>query len=222
MDNDVESPIMRFPTMWQRAKYQMFNRGTILGILAALTSFSGAVAAAPLLYEPIIFEGNGNAYVLIDTKRQPDGSYKNKPDLRWLAAESVARNATYKGVAGRLAIIDSAALDMFIRTNLRPNRLAWFGVQYICDQQRWVYSNDETIPVNAYTNWHPTSWGAPVLGNTLDCGMYPYLAGYLKSDESGGLYWGLNTSSKAYGQYIVEFPLGEIESAAEATDESTQ
>lgn len=175
--------------------------------------------ADSLIYTPVIFEGNGNAYALFDHSYSANRKFVGYEAVRVGKAVAIARESTYKGVPGRLAIIDSKELETFLRTTFQPTRRAWIGLRYTCSTSTWTYSNGEVIPVNAYTHWHPTKWS---LGGrrTIQCRGTGFSQAYFGAEDIGP-YWAVASQTKAFSMSLVEYPLSEVELKDDAGDEAT-
>lgn len=202
-------------------------------LLRAVLPFAAFVAATStaygfpgfdgdVLYEVKKFDGNGNYYMLVDRRFLPNGKRRMlDPSNLWHGARRLAQGFTYEGVRGRLVKLTSPQLESFIRITFRPGTDYWIGVRYNCKTNRMEYADGTPMPPGAYSHWHPVDWGPRTsVGTPLCTHLDSYLgAQIVVTDEREG-YWALRGEPKGFFQFVVEFPVGEMNAAKETADAS--
>lgn len=188
---------------------------TFAAILGALiwSGFGGLPAmAAPVLEKPLYSESSKSYFELVqDLQISLEGPF-------WRQASELAEKRYFKGVRGRLGIINSAQTDLFIRTNLRPNFAMWFGLKFDCKIKNLVWSNGETLKRSGYSNWDPKGWNHGYRGSFCPTGVasMPAFLTSIRDTNSVARYWALQLPDKRYYQYLVEYPTGGREPTAAA------
>ena len=101
------------------------------------------VAAKPLYDEPVYFPERKAYFELV---RIPPG-YSNRgpgaPAANWQNTRKLAAQRVYRGLRGRLAVVDSPELSAFLRKTFDPRGNAWIGLRYFCQLGRLVGSTAE-------------------------------------------------------------------------------
>jgi hypothetical protein len=125
----------------------------------------------------------------------------------WPAVEKQAEDQSYKGVRGRLAIVDSAEVHEFLLRTFRPNQyqFIWIGMRYMCDQRKLVTVDGRTVPQGGFLpwdkNWHPDPYACKD-HNRQPEDFAP--VAYTPNMKS----WIILGRDKGYPWYFIEFPTG--------------
>ena len=71
----------------------------------------------------------------------------------WPHARSEAAKRRFKGVPGRLAIVDSKDTEDFLRSHFQPKTIVWIGLAYWCGYGKSMWVNGRTVSRGDFTNW---------------------------------------------------------------------
>lgn len=124
----------------------------------------------------------------------------------WQAAKNLAESKTYKGVRGRLAVVQDPEVHSFLRRNFKTNVESWIGLRYWCSFRKVQWVTGEVLKTNAFAIW----------ANPWDRRDIPFCEGassradgympvyYLPSNL--GFRWQAVNSGKHFKQYFVEYP----------------
>ncbi len=168
--------------------------------MAGTTAFSAAKAGDPPIYNPA-----SKSYFQLLTLTTP------KPN--WDSARVEAWSKTFKGVRGRLAVIDRPETHQFILQNFELKNNIWIGLRYWCRFRmlEWnglrPYSPSDPGRFHA---WHP-QW----YRNTQQrCGnirkeKLGYMPFYYQPLGERNARWQGSGSAKGFGRFLVEYPTGE-------------
>lgn len=189
----------------------MIQTAMALFLLLASAPQSGAQSQSTSdLNRPILFEGNGNYYMLLNRSNPPFGELKPmSPQVTWAEARRLAERYTYEGVSGRLAKIDDAALESFTRTRFNEGELIWIGIAYDCTLQKMIYADGTMLSAASYTHWHPVNWGPRNSLNQPSCTGNGHMGTTMIHRLEGAPYWRLFSSGRRLRYLLVEFPTGE-------------
>ena len=165
--------------------------------LAGTTAFSAAKPGDPPIYLPA-----SKSYFQLLTQTTQKHS--------WRDAHRAALSRTFKGVRGRLAVIDRPETHQFILQNFDLSRETWIGLRYWCRYRmlEWdglrSYSPGDPGRFHA---WHPQwsrkacqSWWSKELS---------YLPFFYTSLGERNARWQATGSAKFFGRFLVEYPTGE-------------
>ncbi|RYG75067.1 PEP-CTERM sorting domain-containing protein [bacterium] len=164
-------------------------------LLATLGALSGVAAAAPT-----IWSGNDHAYEVI-TLGTNAGSYA--------AAKSAAEAMTFRGVAGQLAVLDTAGYAGefgFVSNLVRTSSTAtmyWVGASHApaagSNLEGWRWEDGTTVPTSITNGWNIDE--AEGSFSTVDYGGIFYSA-----DNYGNIWdYAKNNPGNFSGGYVVEF-----------------
>lgn len=159
------------------------------------------VAAKPLYDEPVYFPERKAYFELV---RIPPG-YSNRgpgaPAANWQNTRKLAAQRVYRGLRGRLAVVDSPELSAFLRKTFDPRGNAWIGLRYFCQLGRLVWVNGRSHPASGYKNW------ADPWQEEFACrGAQTTYAPIYVAPPPEGFVWRAQGSSKEQRFYFVEYP----------------
>lgn len=125
----------------------------------------------------------------------------------WNSVAAQARRQVYKGVQGRLAIVDSLEVHNFLLRTFRPNQYqyVWIGMRYLCRAKKLEWSDGKLWQPGSFQIWDE-KWNQDVYtcadkGNPNDWAP----VAYTPSMHS----WIVKGNTKGYDYYFMEFPTGQ-------------
>ena len=134
---------------------------------------------------------------------------------RWVYSEAISM--TFKGVPGRLAIINDLETHSFVQSNFRIVAPTWIGLRYQCGDQslRWV--NGGTSDKSSFSAWH-YKWARL---DDIRCGSFSHYASktgenfpahmgvsYVPLGQGKSSLWQASGPDKEYDFFLVEYPTG--------------
>ena len=166
--------------------------------MAGTTAFSAAKPGDPPIYNP----ASSSYFQLLKQTTEKQS---------WRFAHSAALSRTFKGVRGRLAVIDRPETHQFILQNFDLSREVWIGLRYWCRFRmlEWnglrPYSPGDPGRFHA---WHP-QW----YRNTPSCSDWrskelSYKPVYYQPLGERNARWQASGSAKFFGRFLVEYPTG--------------
>jgi hypothetical protein len=176
-------------------------RKYIIGLVAAFTALAvlPAQSAEPEqkvgvpIYDPV----SKRYFALMRIDRGSDGV--------WDQIAKQAQRLTFKGVRGRLAIVDSLEIHQFLQQTFRPNgyQYMWIGLQYHCRARKLQWSDGRTYQRGSFQAWD-RQWKQDVYfcGDTADPNDWAPVA------YSPQGTWIAKGRHKGYEWYYVEYPTG--------------
>lgn len=181
-------------------------------LVAALSSSylgSGRILAAAELGDPPIYNPASKSYFQL---------VRNTGRSVWADAYKTALAQTYKGVRGRLAVVDSLETHQFISENFDLSRGAvWIGLRYWCDYRMLMWNDQRPYsPADPghFQAWHP-QWIRGGYENTSCASWWAkdkaYMAVYYETFDGLGARWKAIGPQKGFGRILVEFPLPQKE-----------
>ena len=168
--------------------------------MAGTTAFSAAKPGDPPIYNPA-----SRSYFQLLTQTTQKQS--------WRFARSAALSRTFKGVRGRLAVIDRPETHQFILQNFDLSHETWIGLRYWCRFRmlEWnglrPYSPGDPGRFHA---WHP-QWYRNIqqrCGN-IRSEKLGYMPFYYQPLGERNARWQGSGSAKFFGRFLVEYPTGE-------------
>ncbi len=180
-------------------------------VLALVLLVGGATTtvAAPLLDTPVYYEPSDSYFELVSLKNQYPGRYV-RDETDWLAMKDLAAKRTYKGRRGRLAIVRDRATNSFLRDTFKPDKSAWFGLQYLCKYNRLIWANGRLHEKDGFQNWG-RSWNVqgknPSNPNrSQGCGNHNYFYAVHYWASKHGFTWNANARNVHWKLAFVEYP----------------
>jgi hypothetical protein len=180
-----------------------------LALMAVLLFTSTDAAWALARYDTPVYNPATKSYFELVLVRTTKYSYRNSPDIRWEQAEQAAGEMAYKGVKGRLAVVDDLETHEFLMRTFQPTVAAWIGLRYWCGVNRLEEVTGKFITKGMFQIW------AQPWDHSVHIGCQEYKANkireympvyYLPLNE--GFRWAAQGWHKAYYAYFVEFPTG--------------
>jgi hypothetical protein len=173
----------------------------ILVVLLLLCLRTGAAWAA---------SGPGDAPVYNPATKSYFQMLKNTGGT-WPAAFDQARSLVFKGVLGRLAVIDSAETHEFVMRNFDVSDPMWIGLRYWCEFRmlEWVglrpFSPSDP---DRFRAWHP-QWqrGEKVCAQNAR-GPGAYAVVYYQPVGGQSALWQVVSNGKGFERLLVEYPTG--------------
>ncbi len=123
----------------------------------------------------------------------------------WTEVKKQAESQVFKGVRGRLAVVDSGEVHEFLLRHFpsNPYRYAWIGLQYHCRKKQLAWSNGQILERGAFEawaeKWKIDGWACTGTNDPADFAPVAY---------SPQMRWVLVGHSKGFDYYFVEFPTG--------------
>lgn len=189
-----------------KAAGQEWRVARLTGIVALLLSLclgTGGAWAVSGADDPPVYNPASKSYFQL---LKGTGSHN-----RWTDALEQARAQVYRGVPGRLAVIDRAETHEFVMENFDVSREIWVGLRYWCEFRmlEWVglrpYS--PTDP-DRFQFWH-TPWSRGDQGCLPGSrGSQAFMGVYYQPLGKRNARWQAVRKGKGFGQLLVEFPTG--------------
>ena len=169
------------------------------------------VLVSSLFFAAFVFVHNAGAQELVGVKVL-DPESKSYFELRndggtWLKAQQRAAGLVYKGIRGRLAVVENPGVHSFLRETFKIRHATWIGLRYWCKFRalQWVtgsiHKASEFSPWAA--RWKRENDLAPCTGaSTKQTGFMPVYY----TPVSKGFRWQAVDSGKGFKWYFVEYP----------------
>lgn len=162
--------------------------------------------------KPLYMESNDTFYELVSVKLRFPGQY-GLGALEWKEAARLAFGMTHKGRQGRLAIVKSDEVHVFLQ-KFNPKREAWIGLRYWCRYGKLIWVDGTRHKLSDYQRWG-SPWNISAtdqLGlkgtsfSTLKCGPNsgPWNVHYWAVER--GFRWNANGTLKHQRLFFVEYP----------------
>lgn len=123
----------------------------------------------------------------------------------WDKVAEAARRQSYKGVRGRLAVVDSIEVHEFLLRTFHPShyQYIWIGLRYLCRARKLEWSDGRIFQPGSFQAWD-TKWKQDIYfcnesNDPNDWGPVAY---------SPQFRWIAKGRHKGYDWYFVEFPTG--------------
>lgn len=200
----------------------------VVGILLGAAILAGcggnAAVAANLLWNTPVYNPPSKSYFELYT---PGKDLKDIEDglgiygLSWGVAKGLAQRQVFKGVHGRLAVVDTEQIHEFLKQTFHPTIAVWIGLRYWCQFKKlqWVtgrlFNRKKDFSAwgamwdqNAVHNYYRLKGQSnPADCSAMHAGLVNYLGvHYWPMDE--GFVWNANGHDKHFAALFVEFPTG--------------
>ncbi len=120
----------------------------------------------------------------------------------WHSARARARGMVFNGVRGRLAVVDSAEIMVFVRDNFEVTGATWVGARFICKPRKLLWENAKIQDRGDYARWHQR-WAT----SARQCPKVRYMPLFLTA-ERAGFYWRASEPRQGLKYALVEFATG--------------
>jgi hypothetical protein len=175
-------------------------------LVAILLGTAEAHAAGePLWNKPVYNESTKSYFELV--KVTSAESKSASPFLLWSDAMTTANRRAFKGTQGRLAVIPSMDVHLFLRETFRPNTWTWTGLRYFCKLRQLQWSDGTVMPAKGFQAWH-AKWDQSGGGGCVNGGGEAPWMPVVYSPVGEGFQWIAKGARKGYGAYFVEYPTG--------------
>ena len=133
-------------------------------------------------------------------------------DHRWPAAREVAQAQVYRGVKGRLAVIDREETHQFIMQNFDVSGEIWVGLRYWCKFRMLEWAGQRPYSPSDPERFH--AWHTPWSRNNQHCppnvdGPEAFMGVYYQPLGRQSARWQAVRKGKGFGRLLVEYPTGE-------------
>lgn len=179
-----------------------------ISIVAFLIAATGAYAGGGgPVYDKPMYDPASKSYIELVHVRKAEAPGSEIPSLNFEHALASAASRTYKGVRGRLAVVDNQATHEFILLNFRPDTYTWIGLRYFCKLHKLQWTNGESMSRSSFQAWH-VSWdqsgNAGCVRNVGEADWMPVAY----TGVSEGFRWVAKGAKKLYTALLVQYPTG--------------
>lgn len=125
----------------------------------------------------------------------------------WNSVAEQAQRQVYKGVRGRLAIVDSLEVHSFLLRTFRPNHYQsiWIGLRYLCNAKKLEWSDGRLMNPGSFQVWDK-EWNQDV----YTCNKKSDPNDWAPVAYTGEMHsWVVKGNTKGYPWYFIEFPTGQ-------------
>ncbi len=172
----------------------------LISLCMATTAFSAANPGDPPLYNP----ASKSYFQLLELTTQK---------RRWRNAHQAALSRTFKGVRGRLAVIDRPETHQFILENFDLSRQTWIGLRYWCRYRMLEWEGLRPYsPADPghFPAWHPQWYRrADIICPNWWSKEIAYMPVYYLSLDGRNARWRAAGTEKGFTRFLVEYPTGE-------------
>lgn len=165
--------------------------------------------SAQLLNTPVYDPGSKSYFELVDGRNMIKG-YGSSEGPNWEEALKLARARAYKGVNGRLAVVQSIETHFFLERTFQPEWQSWIGLRLWCTRHVLQWSDGQVWKPGAFQAWD-SQWSH----DTYTCnsagqsptGMKVY-APISYTPISEGFRWVAMGIQKRFYSFFVQYPTG--------------
>jgi hypothetical protein len=156
--------------------------------------------AGQLIGVPVYDPEAKRYFALMHIDTRPYGNQYPKVQIQ-------AASQTFKGVKGRLAIVDTAEVHEFLLKTFRPNhyQAIWIGLRYLCRAKQLEWSDGRLWKPGSFAAWDARGWNQDVFTCTKPDDPNDW-APVAYSPEMQG--WIAKGRDKGFPWYFLEFPTG--------------
>lgn len=196
--------------MTQSVSSFFLRHGIWLALLIWIATAPLAAAQAPLFDTPV-YDPDAKRYFALMHPTRPITAGPDWEGVSWEQAYVEAQSHVFKGVHGRLAIVDSFQVHQFLLLTFRPNDATWIGMRYLCTSRQLELSDGQLFKKGEFEAWDPAGWNQ---GENI-CGSYTG-AIILKGEHFApvaytgipSFRWVAKGRGKLFHLYFIEFPTG--------------
>jgi Lectin C-type domain len=162
----------------------------------------GIRAPDGVLYDTPVYDAVSKRYFALYWARREAYHGTN-----WQDSEQLARSHYYKGVQGRLAIVDTPEIHSFLLQTFHQPCEAWIGLRYWCDARTLQWSGGKKWTPGSFKAW-AKQWKQDVYAcNSKADHVVDYMP-VAYSAAGNGFRWVGKGRVKEFFAYFVEFPTG--------------
>jgi len=124
----------------------------------------------------------------------------------WDSVEKQAEGQFFKGVRGRLAIVDSIEVHDFLLRNFHPNQyqFVWIGLRYFCKTKKLEWSDGRVMQPGSFR-----MWDKPWYRDAYTCSDRNNPKEYAPVAYTAEMHsWIASGRHKGYDWYFIEWPTG--------------
>ena len=157
----------------------------------------------PALYDTPVYYAPEKKYVALINIRWNE--------MIWDKASVDAQKRVYKGVQGRLAIVDNVGVHNFLLVTFHPEWPSWIGLRYWCSRHKLEWSDGKFWESGQFQAWD-RNWMQEV--SVCDSAPMPnhpeqYMVITADPNSSGVFTWVAKGWYKSAWSYFIEFPTGQ-------------
>lgn len=174
-------------------------------LLISLCIAGTAAHSAAMPGDPPIYNAASKSYFQLLTQTTQKQS--------WRFAYAAALSKTFRGVRGRLAVIDRPETHQFILRNFDLTRPIWIGLRYLCRFRMLEWNGSRPYAPGDpghFHAWHPQWYRNTqtmcASGRSLEESYMPF---YYETIGVRNARWQASGPAKFFGRFLVEFPTGE-------------
>jgi hypothetical protein len=173
---------------------------SLMSALAGSASSQDYPDAAPgqLIGVPIYDQESKRYFALMHTSSGPNSGL-------WDQVAQAARNQSYRGARGRLAIVDSLEVHEFLLRSFRPShyQYIWIGLRYRCRAKTLEWTDGRIFQRGEFQAWDK-NWNQDV----YVCSDHNNPSEWAPVAYSPQFRWIAKGRNKRYDWYFVEYPTG--------------
>lgn len=170
-------------------------------------SASQAQAPAGALIDTPVYDPQAGRYFALISAPPDPGQYQG---ATWISAGQHARQHNYKGVAGRLAIVDSIEVHEFLLRTFRPQSFQniWIGLRYMCGLRKAEWSDGTELKPGGFQAWDKRWNQDPTAACVKSADANVNLRDWAPVAYSPEHTWIVKGQKKVYQWYFIEYPTG--------------
>ena len=181
--------------------------------MVSAVTVGGAWAQQGVLINTPVYNPETKSYFEL-ARNVKDPKYPEwRQTYQWPVAKVMASKREFKGVKGRLAVVQSKQTNDFLRETFKPDGPAWIGLRYWCFYHKLEWVTGEVIEPGDYQNWE-NPWNVTGVSKTAGarwtCSDIDKAAfapvNYWNVTE--GFRWNGNGQRKTLSDFLVEYPTG--------------
>jgi len=157
-----------------------------------------------ILYDTPVYNEASKRYFALVWARNANDIYRG---ATWATANADARAHAYKGIHGRLAIVDALEIHQFLQHTFHPPCEAWIGLRYWCTPRTLEWSNGQAWKSGSFQAWDRNWRQDPFACRSGEKGNDFMPVAY--SSAPNGFRWIGKGKGKEYFAYFIEYPTGQ-------------
>lgn len=157
-----------------------------------------------VLYETPVYDPVTKRYFALNWARSTKDAYRA---TSWANASAAAKSRQYKGVHGRLAIVDTPEVHSFLLQTFHPPCEAWIGLRYWCGARALEWSSGQAWQPGAFNAWDKVWRQDENACRGADAAKDYMPVAYSRTPN--GFRWIGKGLQKEYFAYFIEYPTGQ-------------